>query len=105
MKEQKIQFLEVQLQDAKRQVEESHRQHEHMVKALRSGTMNTEKLYGDEETPELRAARLQSELVRMSEEHQFEMAESQSEMESLLERVHELELQAKMGEVDFNSET
>lgn len=52
LKEQKIHFLELQLQDVKRQLEEAHRQHEQTVKALRTG-------YKDEyESPEVRAARL-----------------------------------------------
>lgn len=43
-------------------------------------------------------------MLKLTEEHAFEMAEAQSQIESLLERVNELELQARTGREDFQSE-
>jgi hypothetical protein len=54
----------------KRQLEEAHRQHEQTVKALRTGEKD------ESEAPEVRAARLQQEMLKLTEEHAFEMAEA-----------------------------
>lgn len=80
-------------------MEESHRQHEHVVKALKTNTSISEEGPVDE-SPEDRLQRLQAELHRVQEESAQQLTAAAAHTESLAERLHELELatHASQGE-------
>ena len=103
IREQKIQFLELQLVDARRQLQEANRQHEHMVKAIKGGAAdrdNDAQLSDSEETLEERVVRLQHELSRAREDSRAEKSDLINQIEQQNERLTEQDLQIKLAQND-----
>ncbi len=103
IKDQKVQFLEMQLQDCKDQLEESYRQHEQMVRAMKHD-MSMDEGYKKSKSGSPDKEDAQSEIARLHEEYQNEIYEHKGQIEHLQEKVNELELQLKLNQSDFETE-
>ena len=89
--------MEVQLADARRQLEEANRQHEQMVRAIKTSTKEgASQPDANEESLEEKVVRLQHELNQAKDERHEAVEELQSMVEPLQERASELELQLRV---------
>jgi len=80
----------MQLQDCKEQLEEAHKQHEQMVKAMKNDE-SEEDTNKDKMSPSKLDA-MQSELSKVQEEHQAELTEMRIQIDTCQEKLNEAEL-------------
>ena len=93
MRDQKIEFLTMQLKEAKDQLEESQKQHAQMVEALNRNNEASD----DESQTAARLEMLQKEFATTSEQHMAQISELNIQNEDLKSKLRDLEHSNKLA--------
>lgn len=93
LKEQQLEFLEIQLKETKEQLEEANRQHQSMVEAMNAQLASEAENDMEEETG-------LSESPNKAERLQFRLDNLQNQLQTSQDRVHELELKIKLEQTE-----
>ena len=97
MRDQKIEFLTLQLKEAKDQLEESQRQHESMVQALNK----QHEVSSDDGQSAARLEMLQKELDSVNETHLAQIKELKADNDDLVQKLSDLEHSSKLSANDL----
>ena len=98
MRDQKIEFLTLQLKEVKDQLEESQRQHESMVQALNK----QHEVSSDDGQSAARLEMLQKELDSVNENHLAQIKELKAENDDLVQKLSDIEHSNKLNANDLS---
>ncbi|CDW82778.1 guanylate-binding n-terminal domain containing protein [Stylonychia lemnae] len=104
LKDQKIEFLEIQINDLRQQLDDKDKQHQQMFMALNGGFSNDFEKSGSSQINNEKIESYQQEIKRLQNSHGIEVDNLISKVEFYQNKFNELELQTKLLKSDHEQE-